>query len=198
MKNITKIINAKPLTRCDWCGDDELYAAYHDKEWGVPLHDDQLLFELLTLEGAQAGLSWLTVLRKRKGYRQAFANFDIKTVADFNEIKIKKLMNNPEIIRNRLKIMSVISNAKAIITIQKEFGSFDSYLWEYVNGKTIQNKISNLKDLPSSSFVALRLSKDLKNRGMNFVGPTICYSFMQATGMVNDHIEECFRFKQLY
>lgn len=188
---------AEEKIRCEWCLGDKLYISYHDKEWGIPLHDDAKLFELLTLEGAQAGLSWLTVLRKREGYKKAFDNFNIIKVSKFNNNKLEKLFINTDIIRNKLKILSVIKNAESIIQIQNEFGSFDNYLWQYVDGKTIQNKYKNLKDLPSSSQIAEKMSKDLKKRGMNFVGPTICYSFMQAIGMVNDHVVNCFRHKQL-
>ncbi len=187
----------KNIVRCDWCGDIEEYVAYHDSEWGVPLHNDNNLFELLTLEGAQAGLSWLTILRKREGYREAFKGFNPKTVVKFNDKDIKQLNNNPSIVRNKLKILSVIKNANVIIDLQKEFNSLDNYLWQFVNNKTIQNNITDIKDLPSVNDVAISMSKDLKNRGMNFVGPTICYSFMQSAGLVNDHLKSCFRYKEL-
>jgi DNA-3-methyladenine glycosylase I len=196
VKSITTQKTAE-LTRCEWCLGDELYMSYHDLEWGVPLHDDRKLFELLTLEGAQAGLSWLTVLKKREGYRVAFNKFNLKKCAKLSSEDIEKLMSNPDIIRNRLKINSVIKNAQTVLNIQKEFGSFDKYLWRYVNGKTIVNKYKNLRELPSLSEIAKELSKDLKKRGMNFVGPTICYSFMQSNGMVNDHIVDCYRYAEL-
>lgn len=196
MKSITNQKTAE-LIRCEWCLNDEQYMAYHDQEWGVPLHDDRKLFELLTLEGAQAGLSWLTVLKKREGYRIAFNNFDIKKCAKLTNEDIGKLMNNPNIIRNRLKITSVIKNAQAILAIQKEFSSFDKYLWNYVNGKTIQNKYKSLSELPALSDIAKDLSRDLKKKGMNFVGPKICYAFMQSNGMVNDHIVNCYRYAEL-
>lgn len=179
------------LIRCSWCSDDEDYIKYHDTEWGVPLHGDKKLFELLTLEGAQAGLSWLTVLKRRPGYRRAFNDFDIVSVSKFNDSKISKLLTDTGIIRNKLKIMSVIKNAQAILEIQKEFGSLDNYFWNYVNNVTLK------KSDKKSRNVSVLMSKDLKKRGMNFVGPTICYSFMQSNGMINDHDSICFRYKQL-
>ena len=184
------------LNRCSWCTSDPLYINYHDKEWGVPLHDDQKLFELLTLEGAQAGLSWLTVLKKRDDYKLAFNDFNIELVSKYDETKLKQIQLNTGIIRNRLKIKSVVGNAKVILSIQNQFGSFNNYLWGYVRNQTIT--INNQKH-PSSKAVKLAtiLSKDLKKRGMNFVGPTICYAFMQANGMINDHSRNCFRFDQL-
>jgi DNA-3-methyladenine glycosylase I len=185
------------LSRCSWCGDEEPYVSYHDKEWGVPLHDDQKLFELIILEGAQAGLSWITVLKRRDGYRQAFDNFVITKVARFDEKKIAKLMDDPGIIRNRLKISSAIKNAQAVLTIQKEFDSLDKYLWQFVKNKPVQHKFKQLSDLPAVDDIAIEMSKDLKKRGLNFVGPTICYAFMQSTGMVNDHMITCFRYKEL-
>lgn len=178
--------------RCSWAGDDPLYVAYHDKEWGRPLHDNVKLFELLTLEGAQAGLSWITVLRKRDNYRKAFAGFDPKKVARFGPDKVKALMNNPGIIRNRLKIESTVSNARAFLDVQKEFGSFDRYIWSFVNHRPVRNRFRNMKDLPARTDVSDAMSKDLKKRGFRFVGSTICYAFMQAAGMVNDHMADCF------
>ena len=180
------------VKRCEWAT-AEPNLSYHDKEWGVPQHDDQKLFEFLILEGAQAGLSWVTILKRREGYRKAFANFDAKKVAKFNEKKISLLLKDESIIRNRLKINSAINNAKQFLKIQKEFGTFDKYLWSFVDHKPIKNKFKKLSDLPSSTMVSEKMSIDLKNRGFNFVGPTICYALMQAIGMVNDHTTGCFR-----
>lgn len=181
-----------PLVRCAWCGADPLYQAYHDTEWGVPLHDDRALFELLTLEGAQAGLSWLTVLKKREGYREAFAGFDPAIVARFTEADQARLMANPGIVRNRLKISSTIDNARAFLAIQAEFGSFDAWLWRFVDGQPIQNRLASLADAQASTPLSDALSKALKQRGFRFVGSTICYAFMQAAGLVNDHTTDCF------
>ena len=180
------------LVRCSWCSDDPDYIKYHDQQWGVPLHDDRELFELLTLEGAQAGLSWLTVLKRRDGYKKAFYNFDIKKVAGLKTKDIDKIIGNPGIIRNKLKILSAIKNAVVILDIQKTYGSFNNYLWQYVNNKTLNNKQAD-----KAKEISVLISKDLKRRGMNFVGPTICYSFIQANGMFNDHSTSCFRYKQL-
>ena len=177
--------------RCHWCGDDPLYMAYHDEEWGVPAHDDQRLFEMLILEGAQAGLSWITVLRKREAYRKAFDKFNVKRVAAYGEDKIAQLMQDEGIVRNRLKIHSAVNNAQRFIEVQKEFGSFDAYLWAFVDGKPLQNSYTGRGSLPASTEISDRLSKDLKKRGFNFVGSTIIYAFMQACGMVNDHLVEC-------
>jgi len=185
-----------PLIRCQWSSND-LSIAYHDKEWGVPVHDDRTLFEFLTLEGAQAGLSWDTVLKKRERYRELFAGFDPKKVARYDRKKIRVLLKDPGIIRNRLKIESTISNAKAFLEVQKEFGTFDKYIWSFVNGKPIQNAWKTHAGLPASTQVSDAISKDLKNRGFRFVGSTICYAFMQAVGMVNDHATTCFRYRQL-
>ena len=179
--------------RCTWCGDDDLYVAYHDKEWGVPVKDDQLLFEFLILEGAQAGLNWLTILRKRENYRQAFSNFDYRKVAKYNESDIERLLNNAGIVRNKLKIQSAIKNARGVLEIQREFGSLSDYLWSFVNHTTIQNKWESMQDVPAKTDISEQMSKALKKRGFNFVGPTICYAFMQAVGMVNDHTTDCFR-----
>ena len=183
--------------RCAWCGADPLYQAYHDTEWGVPLHDDQALFELLTLEGAQAGLSWITVLRKRETYRQAFAGFDPAVVARFTEADQAALMLNPGIVRNRLKISSTIDNARAFLAIQAEFGSFDAWLWRFVEGRPIQNSLRSLADAQASTALSDELSKALKKRGFRFVGSTICYAFMQAAGLVNDHTTDCFRHREV-
>ncbi len=183
--------------RCDWAGNDPIMIEYHDKEWGVAVHDDRLLFEFLVLEGAQAGLSWSTILKKRESYRAAFDDFDIEKVADYGEDKIGRLLQDPGIIRNRLKIRSTISNARAVLSIRKEFGSFDSYIWGFVDGKTIRNSWRELKEIPAKTPEAEAMSKDLKKRGFTFVGPTICYAFMQAVGMVNDHITNCFRYREL-
>jgi DNA-3-methyladenine glycosylase I len=183
--------------RCAWAGDDPLVIAYHDQEWGVPLHDDQRLFEFLILEGAQAGLSWITILRKRENYRQAFAGFDPIKVAQFDQAKKQQLLRDPDIIRNRLKIEAAITNAQAFLKVQEEFGSFDAYIWQFVNGNPIQNRWSTLSELPAQTSESVAMSKDLKKRGFKFVGPTICYAFMQAIGMVNDHTTDCFRYYEL-
>ena len=179
--------------RCAWCGADPLYQAYHDTEWGVPLHDDRALFELLTLEGAQAGLSWITVLRKRETYREAFANFDPAIVARFTEADQAALMLNPGIVRNRLKISSTVDNARAFLAIQAEFGSFDTWLWSFVEGCPIDERRADIGAVPASTPLSDALSKALKQRGFRFVGSTICYAFMQAAGLVNDHTTDCFR-----
>lgn len=183
-------------TRCAWCSDDPLYQAYHDHEWGVPVHDDRHLFEMLSLEGAQAGLSWITILKKRESYREAFANFTIPLVADFDEADIERLMLNPGIVRNRLKITSVIKNARAAQTVQAEFGSLDAYLWRFVDDTPLQNAWTTLSEVPAQTPESQAMSRDLKKRGFNFVGPTICYAFMQAVGMVNDHTLDCFRYAE--
>jgi len=180
--------------RCGWAGSDPLYCQYHDNEWGVPVHDDRLLFEFLILEGAQAGLSWITILKKRDAYRLAFSNFDPEAVAAFDEAKVLELLGNAGIVRNRLKIASAITNAKAFLQVQEEFGSFDSYIWGFTGGITLQSCWSTLADLPASTEESECMSRDLKKRGFKFVGPTICYAFMQAIGMVNDHTIDCFRF----
>ena len=183
---------AKEKTRCGWCLSDPIYIKYHDEEWGKETHDDKVLFEFLVLESAQAGLSWITVLRKRAGYKKAFANFDAKKIAKFDENKVEELMQFEGIIRNRLKIKSAISNAQIFLTIQKEFGSFDTYLYSFMpNQKRIVHKRKSLKDIPSSSPESDAISKDLKKRGFKFFGTTICYAHMQATGMVNDHLVDC-------
>ncbi|MEO1209786.1 MAG: DNA-3-methyladenine glycosylase I [Cyanobacteria bacterium J06638_20] len=183
--------------RCAWVTDDPLYMDYHDQEWGVPLHDDPRLFEFLILEGAQAGLSWLTVLRKREGYREAFEGFDAERVAAYDDDKIAMLLTNPNIIRNRLKVESAVKNARAVLAIRQEFGSLDTYLWRFINHQPIINAWANLKAVPVSTPESQAMSKDLKKRGCNFVGPTICYAFMQACGLVNDHTTDCFRYAAL-
>jgi DNA-3-methyladenine glycosylase I len=181
--------------RCGWPTKDPLYVRYHDEEWGVPVHDDRKIFEFITLEGAQAGLSWLTVLKKRENYRKVFDGFDPRKISRYSSKKINELLGNAGIIRNRLKVASVVSNAKAFIEVQEEFGSFDSYIWQFVNGKTIRNSWNSLKQLPARTEESDLMSKDLVKRGFSFVGSTICYSHMQATGMVNDHLVSCFRYK---
>lgn len=181
-------------TRCEWCLGNELYIDYHDNEWGVPLHDDQNLFEFLILEGAQAGLSWLTVLKKRENYRKAFDGFDPKKVAQYDENKVAQLLSNEGIIRNKLKIRSAIRNAKAFLEIQREFGSFDIYMWSFVVGQPKKNSWKSMNEIPATTPESDVLSKDLKKRGFNFVGSTICYAHMQAVGMVNDHVVSCFRY----
>ena len=183
--------------RCPWGDSDPLYVEYHDREWGVPIHDDRLLFEHLVLDGAHAGLSWLTILRVRDGYRRAFDNFEIATVAAHTPADVERLMADPGIVRNRRKIESAIQNARAALKIIAEFGSLDAFLWSYVGGKPIQNAWRSLEDLPACSEVSDRMSKDLKKRGFNFVGSTICYAFMQASGLVNDHLVSCFRHREL-
>jgi len=179
--------------RCWWCGDDPLMTAYHDTEWGVPVHDDRVLFEFLTLEGAQAGLSWLTILRKRQAYRAAFADFDVERVARFTPQRIEKLMQDPGIVRNRLKLEATVKNARAFLKVQAEFGSFAKYQWRFVDGVPLQNAIRERKDVPARSAISDAFSKDLKKRGFSFVGSTIMYAHMQAVGMVNDHWLKCFR-----
>jgi len=183
--------------RCGWAGSDPLYCKYHDKEWGVPIHTDRLLFEFLILEGAQAGLSWITILRKRDAYRRAFCNFEPAAVAAFDAVKVHALMNDAGIVRNRLKIAAAITNARSFLEVQKEFGSFDRYIWSFTGGKAIHNCWGRLADVPASTAEAEQMSRDLKKRGFKFVGPTICYAFMQATGMVNDHTVDCFRRDEL-
>jgi DNA-3-methyladenine glycosylase I len=185
------------LTRCSWPGNDPNYIAYHDQEWGVPLHDDQKLFEFLVLDGMQAGLSWLIILRKRDNFRRAFANFDAVKVARFRDAAVARLLANAGIVRNRLKIESAIQNAKCFLAVQKEFGTFDSYIWQFVHGKPRKNSWRTLKQVPARTLESDAMSKDLQKRGFRFVGSTICYAFMQAAGMVNDHIVSCFRYKEV-
>jgi DNA-3-methyladenine glycosylase I len=179
--------------RCAWCGTDPLYIAYHDQEWGVPVHDDRRLFEFLVLEGAQAGLSWLTILRKREHYRQVFDNFDCERIARYAESDVVRLLADAGIVRNRLKIESAIRNARSVLAIQAKHGSLDAYLWRYVDGTPVQNAWKSMAELPAKTDISDTMSKDLKALGMNFVGSTICYSFMQAVGMVNDHLTGCYR-----
>jgi len=181
------------IRRCPWPGDDPLMIAYHDTEWGVPVHDDRKQFEFLTLEAAQAGLSWRTVLHKREGYRRAFADFDPEKVARFTPAKIEKLLLNPGIIRNRLKVQAAVKNARLFLKVREEFGTFDAYLWRFVDGKPVVNHWKSLKQLPATSKESDALSKDLKQRGFKFVGSTVIYAHMQAAGMVNDHLADCFR-----
>jgi len=183
--------------RCAWCGNDPLYVSYHDDEWGVPVHDDRRLFEFLVLEGAQAGLSWLTILRKRGNYRKAFDGFDFGRVAGYGGQDINRLLNDPGIVRNRLKIESAIRNARGVLAIREEYGSLDTFLWRYVDGTPVQNNWKHMADLPAKTKESDQLSKDLRKRGFNFVGSTICYAFMQAVGMVNDHVTDCFRYKEV-
>ncbi|NEW82641.1 MAG: DNA-3-methyladenine glycosylase I [Mariniphaga sp.] len=185
------------LIRCDWCLKDDLYLHYHDEEWGVPVHDEQKLFEFLILEGAQAGLSWLTVLRKREAYRKAFDGFDPQKIALYDHSKILELIKNEGIIRNRLKIESAIKNAQAFLMIQEQMGSFDRYIWDFVDGRTIQNRFATLKEIPAETEISRIISKDMKKRGFSFVGPTIIYAQMQATGMLNDHLINCHRYQEL-
>ena len=186
----------KAVKRCKWAEGVNLgYIEYHDKEWGVPVFDDRVQFEFLTLEGAQAGLSWSTILNKRDGYRKAFVDFDYEKVARFTKKRVEKLLTDPSIVRNRLKVESTVTNAKAFIEVQKEFGSFSKYIWGFVGGKPIQNRIKRDSDTPATSEESDALSKDLKKRGFRFVGSTIMYAHMQATGMVNDHVTSCFRYK---
>ena len=184
-------------TRCAWAGTDPLYVAYHDEEWGVPVHDDRRLFEFLILEGAQAGLSWSTILKKRENYRPAFDHFDPRNVARYDEAKIEELLSNPGIVRNRQKIAAAIQNAQAFLAIQKEFGSFDAYIWQFVGGQPRQNAWKTQQDIPANTAESDAMSQDLVKRGFGFVGSTICYAFMQATGMVNDHVVDCFRYKEV-
>ena len=184
-------------TRCDWGTASPLYIDYHDNEWGVPLHDDRKLFEFLILEGAQAGLSWETVLKKRHNYRKAFDNFNPGKISQYGNKKIEALLGNKGIIRNRLKIVSAINNAKRFLDVQKEFGSFDTYIWQFVDGRPIINRYKSIHELPATTKVSDAMSKDLKKRGFKFVGSTICYAHMQATGMVNDHIVDCYRYKEI-
>ena len=187
----------KSKTRCSWCGDDPLYVEYHDTEWGVPLRDEQKLFEFLVLETFQAGLSWITVLRKRENFRKVLDNFDYKKIALYDEVKITELLQDAGIIRNKLKVRATISNAVAFMKIQKEFGSFSKYIWGFVNDTPIQNNIKSMSEVKATSATSDKLSKDLKKRGFKFVGPTVVYAHMQATGMVNDHTVDCFRHKEV-
>jgi DNA-3-methyladenine glycosylase I len=185
------------MKRCAWPGSNPLMQQYHDEEWGVPLHDDRLFFEFLVLDAAQAGLSWSTILNKREGYRKAFDNFDVKKVARYTPAKVAKLLADPGIVRNRLKVQSAVTNAKAFLAVQREFGSFDAYIWQFTGGKPILNAWKQLSEIPTRSPASDAMSKDLKKRGFAFVGSTICYAFMQAAGLVNDHTTDCYRYNQL-
>jgi DNA-3-methyladenine glycosylase I len=185
------------LERCPWCGSDPLYVRYHDQEWGMPLHDDRRLFELLVLEGAQAGLNWLTILRKREGYRTAFDGFDPERIARYDATQVARLLADSGIVRNRLKIQATIRNARGYLAILEQHGGFDAFLWRYVDGQPRQNAWSTLVEVPARSPEAEAMSRDLKRLGFAFVGPTICYAFMQAVGMVNDHLVTCFRYREL-
>ena len=180
-------------TRCPWAGSDPLYLRYHDSEWGVPVHDDRHFFEMLVLEGAQAGLAWITILRKREGYRDAFDGFDPAVVARYDSRRVEALLGNPAIVRNRLKVESAVTNARAFLRVQEEHGSFDRYVWRFVDGRPRQNRWRSMDEVPAETPESRVLSRDLKRRGFRFVGPTICYAFMQATGLVNDHLVDCFR-----
>ena len=184
-------------TRCAWAGSGPLYVRYHDKEWGIPVHNDRKLFEMLVLEGAQAGLSWITILKKRANYRKAFDNFDPVKVSQYNKRKIRELLRNEGIVRNRLKIEAAVQNARAFLAVQREFGSFDAYIWQFIGGTPKQNAWTTLKQLPATTPESDAMSKDLKARGFKFVGSTICYALMQSIGMVNDHITHCFRHREL-
>lgn len=183
--------------RCGWCEGDSLYEAYHDQEWGVPVKDDETFFEFLVLETFQAGLSWITILRKRENFREAFDQFDYGKIAVYDQTKVDKLLENPGIIRNKLKVNATVSNAKAFMQVQKEFGSFNNYIWEFVGGKPIKNRWQSYKDAPANTPLSDKISKDLKKRGFKFVGSTVVYAFMQATGIVNDHETNCFRYDQV-
>jgi len=185
------------MKRCEWANGGELEQSYHDNEWGVAIHDERSLFEFLILEGAQAGLSWSTILKKREGYRKAFHNFDVRKISQYTEKDVSRLLVNPEIIRNRLKITAAIINARAFLQVQEQFGSFDHYIWQFVHGKPILNSWKKITDIPSNTPESDAMSKDLQKRGFKFVGATICYAFMQAVGMVNDHVVGCFRYGEL-
>jgi DNA-3-methyladenine glycosylase I len=188
-------VSTDTIVRCMWAGSDPLYLAYHDTEWGVPLHDDRRLFEMLVLEGAQAGLSWITILRKREAYRRAFDAFDPRTIARYDARKIRSLLADPGIVRNRMKIESAIKNARAFLQVVDEAGSFDAYIWQFVDGRPKRNAWKAHKDIPARTDESDAMSRDLKKRGFSFVGSTICYAFMQSTGMVNDHVVDCFRYR---
>ncbi len=186
------------MKRCQWAenaGPED--QAYHDEEWGVPVHDDRLLFEFLILEGAQAGLSWSTILKKREGYRKAFDNFEAEKIASYTDKKIERLLQNPAIVRNRLKVNAAVTNAKCFLQVRDEFGSFDAYIWQFVDGRPVKNRWKEMADVPASTPASDAMSKDLKKRGFKFVGTTICYAFMQAVGMVNDHTQDCFRYREI-
>lgn len=185
------------MNRCPWCLGNELYIKYHDEEWGVPVHDDRKHFEFLILEGVQAGLSWLTILKKRENYRKAYDNFDVKKVSEYDEAKIEELMNNPDIIRNRRKIEASINNAKKFLEVKKEFGSFDNFIWSFVDNNVVKNHWKDLSEIPATSELSDKVSKELKRRGFKFVGSTIIYAHLQAIGLINDHLVTCFRYDQV-
>lgn len=185
------------MNRCGWCGDDPLYIQYHDEEWGVPQHDDRRLFEMLILEGAQAGLSWLTILRKRPHYRRAFDNFDPERIARYDDARIAALLADPGIVRNRLKVTAAVANARAWLAVREAFGTFDAYIWRFVGGQPRVNAWRTLSEIPAATAESRAMSQDLLKRGFRFVGPTICYAFMQAVGMVNDHLVDCFRYSEV-
>lgn len=185
------------MNRCGWCTADPVYQAYHDSEWGVPTHDDRRLFEMLVLEGAQAGLNWLTILKKREGYRRAFDSFDVEKVARYGLKQVRRLLNDSGIVRNRLKVESAVRNACAFLDVQSEFGSFDAFVWRFVDSTPKQNAWTSLSQIPACTEESDAMSKELKKRGFNFIGSTICYAFMQSVGMVNDHVTDCFRYKQV-
>jgi DNA-3-methyladenine glycosylase I len=187
----------KARKRCPWCGDDPLYVAYHDTEWGLPMHDDRKHFEFLTLEGAQAGLSWITVLRKRENYRKAFADWDVARVARFTPARVEKLLRDPGIVRNRLKVESVIVNARSYLRIQEKYGSFSAYLWAFVDGRPVLNRWKTLAEIPAATPLSDAVSKDLKRRGFKFIGSTVIYAHLQAAGLVNDHLFSCFRWREV-
>lgn len=190
-------MQTQTVMRCAWAGSEPMYVAYHDQEWGVPVHDDRTLFEFLVLEGAQAGLSWSTILRKRENYRQAFDGFDPVKVAEYDDEKIAELLNNPGIVRNRLKVNAAVLNARAFLKVQEEFGSFDKYIWQFTGGQPLVNRWKSILEIPAETAESRIMSKDLIQRGFRFVGPTICYAHMQATGMVNDHTIDCFRYNEI-
>ena len=185
------------MKRCDWANSNPLETMHHDDEWGVPVHDDRLLFEMLILESAQSGLSWATILKKREGYIKAFDGFDVIKVSKYTQSRIEELLNNPEIVRNKLKINATVENAKRFIEIQKEYGSFDTYIWSFVEGVSLNNAWKKMSDVPSSTPESAAMSRDLKKKGFKFVGPTTCYAYMQAVGMVNDHLVSCFRYSEV-
>ena len=190
-----ELSNIDGKKRCWWCGDDPEYMAYHDIEWGVPIYDDQKLFELLILEGAQSGLSWITILRKREGYRRAFDQFDPEKIATYDEVKIAELLENSEIVRNKLKVNATVTNAKSYLAMQAEGESFSDFLWSFVDGKPQQNAFETAADVPAFTPASEEMSKALKKRGFKFIGPTVCYAFMQSAGLVNDHMVDCYRYK---
>jgi DNA-3-methyladenine glycosylase I len=191
------VAGASHKTRCAWAGGSEIYQSYHDQEWGVPLHDERTLFEFLILEGAQAGLSWITILKKRGAYRESFDHFEADQVARYDDNKVTQLLQNPGIVRNRLKVQSAVINAQKFLAVQEEFGSFDKFIWRFVEGVPLQNHWRSLEEVPASSATSDAMSKEIKRRGFKFVGSTICYAFMQATGMVNDHTTDCFRYAEI-